>query len=165
LTAVSTIALRPMTAADLEFSFAVFASTRADEARHLPLDDAGKQQFLRSQFEMQHTDYQANYPRAAYQVIERDGVPIGRLYVDRQPDQILIVDIALLPEYRGAGTGSVLMSEILNDSRQTGKPVRLHVELFNPAQAWYERLGFRTIENVSVYSLMEWLPNRSQEEV
>ena len=77
----------------------------------------------------------------------------------------MIVDIAVLPEYRGAGIGSVLMSEILNESRQTGKPVRLHVEIFNPALAWYERLGFRTIENVSVYSLMEWLPNRSQEEV
>jgi GNAT superfamily N-acetyltransferase len=88
--------------------------------------------------------YQTNYPRAAYQVIERDGIPIGRLYVDRQPDQILIVDIAVLPEYRGAGIGSVLMSEIL---------------------AWYDRLGFRTIENVSVYSLMEWSPNRIQEEV
>jgi len=165
LTAVSTLALRTMTAADLEFSYKVFASTREDEARYLPLDDAGKQHFLRSQFELQHTDYQTNYPRAAYQVIERDGIPIGRLYVDRQPDQILIVDIALLTEYRGAGAGSALMTEILNESRHTGKPVRLHVELFNPAQAWYERLGFRTIENVSVYSLMEWSPSRSQEEV
>lgn len=26
--------------------------------------------------------YQTNYPRAAYQVIERDGIPIGRLYVE-----------------------------------------------------------------------------------
>src|ERR1700736_5336519 len=149
-----------MTPADHEFSYRVFASTRENEARHLPLGDAGKQHFLRSQFELQHTDYLTNYPRAAYQVIERDGIPIGRLYVDRQPDQILIVDIALLPEYRGAGIGSVLMSEILNEGRHTGKPVRLHVELFNPALAWYERLGFRTVENVSVYSLMEWLPNR-----
>jgi len=64
---------------------------------------------------------------------------------NRQPDQILIVDIAVLPEYRGAGIGSVLMSEILNESRQTGKPVRLHVEIFNPALAWYDRLGFWTI--------------------
>jgi hypothetical protein len=53
----------------------------------------------------------------------------------------------------------------LNESRQTGMPVRLHVELFNPALAWYERLGFRTIENVSVYALMEWLPNRTTEEI
>jgi ribosomal protein S18 acetylase RimI-like enzyme len=164
LTAVSTLALRPMTAADVEFSFAVFASTREEEASHLPLDEAGKQQFLRSQFELQHTDYQANYPRADYQIVERDGIPIGRLYVDRQLDQILIVDIAVLPEYRGAGIGTVLMSEILNESRQTGKPVRLHVELFNPAMRWYERLGFREIENVSVYALMEWLPNTTAEE-
>jgi ribosomal protein S18 acetylase RimI-like enzyme len=154
-----------MTAADLEFSYTVFASTREDEARHLPLDDFGKRQFLRSQFELQHTDYQANYPSAAYQVIEQDGIPIGRLYIDRQPDQILVVDIALLPQYRGAGIGKLLMNEILNESRQTGKPVRLHVEIFNAALAWYERLGFRTVENVTVYVLMEWLPNRSEERV
>jgi hypothetical protein len=57
------------------------------------------------------------------------------------------------------------MSEILNESRQAGKPVRLNVEIFNPALAWYDPLGFRTIENVSVCSLMEWSPNRIQEAV
>ena len=148
-----------MTEADSGFSYEVFASTRENEVRFLPLDDAGKQQFLRSQFEMQDSYYHEHYRGAAYQVIERHGVPVGRLYIDRQSDQILVIDIALLPLYRRAGIGSMLMNEILQEARDTRRSVRLHVEQFNPALAWYERLGFKAVEEVSVYLLMEWLPD------
>jgi hypothetical protein len=35
-------------------------------------------------------------------------------------------------------------------------PLRIHVEKFNPALRWYERLGFRQIEDKGVYLFMEW---------
>jgi hypothetical protein len=37
-----------------------------------------------------------------------------------------------------------------------GKPLRIHVEGFNPALRLYERLGFRQIEDKGVYLFMEW---------
>ena len=38
-------------------------------------------------------------------IILRDGVPVGRLWIDEWRDQIRLVDIALVPECRGAGSG------------------------------------------------------------
>jgi ribosomal protein S18 acetylase RimI-like enzyme len=67
-----------------------------------------------------------------------------------------IVDIALLPRYRNGGIGTAILRDILAEAATAGKPVRIHVEKFNPAMRWYERVGFRAIEDQGVYVLMEW---------
>ena len=43
------------------------------------------------------------------------------------------------------------------------KPLRIHVERFNPALRLYERLGFRQIEDKGVYLFLEWLAAPSRE--
>ena len=74
----------------------------------------------------------------------------------RWPQEIRIVDIALLPEHRKAGIGTALVSAIQSEAAQANKPVTIHVEQFNPARRLYERLGFRVVKEVGVYILMEW---------
>src|SRR5262249_39352148 len=106
----------------------------------------------------QHRYYQEQFPGAAFDVILRNGQPAGRLYVDRRAEEIRIIDIALLPEHRRAGIGRGLLEEVLAEATQTSKPVRIHVERFNPALRLYERLGFQRIGDTGVYFLMEWLP-------
>lgn len=66
------------------------------------------------------------------------------------------MDIALVPRYRGQGIGGTLMKQVLAEGRKAGKPVRIHVEHFNPAMHLYERLGFKKIGDTGVYFLMEW---------
>ncbi|RSV53433.1 GNAT family N-acetyltransferase, partial [Sphingomonas koreensis] len=39
----------------------------------------------------------AYYPNAERLILEQDGAPIGRLYVDAWPLEFRIVDISLLP--------------------------------------------------------------------
>jgi ribosomal protein S18 acetylase RimI-like enzyme len=90
------------------------------------------------------------------QVIEKDGVSIGRLYVARWEREIRIMDIALLPEHRGAGIGTELLRELQDEARSAGKTLTIHVERFNPALRLYERLGFRQVEDKGVYLLMRW---------
>ena len=68
------------------------------------------------------------------------------------------MDIALLPEHRGAGIGSAVLRGLLAEAAAAGKPVRIHVERLNPARRLYERLGFAPIEDKGVYYLMEWRP-------
>ena len=58
------------------------------------------------QLDAQHTYYQEHYDGAAFDVILVDAQPAARLYVDRQDDEIRIVDIALLPEYCNRGFGT-----------------------------------------------------------
>lgn len=154
-----TIALRPITPADLNFLYRVYASTRADEMKLVDWNDAQKQAFLEMQFNAQHTYYMQQYTQAEFQIVLLDGEPIGRLYVDRRPDEIRLIDIALLPEYRGQGVGAFFLHNLFDEARRTRLPVRIHVEHFNPALQLYTRLGFRKIGDTGVYYLMEWSPD------
>ena len=67
----------------------------------------------------------------------------------------LLLDIALLPAYRRRGIGTVLLAEVLSEGAQSGKVVSIHVEAFNPALEWYERLGFIKVATNGPYHLME----------
>ena len=152
----SSIKLRPIVPADEAFLYQVYASTRTEELAVTGWDEAQKDQFLRTQFTAQHRYYQQTFPAASYQVILWQDRPAGRLYVDRRADEISIIDIALLPEYRGLGIGSVLLKEILAEASAARKPVRIYVERFNRALRLYERLGFRMIGDTGVYFHLEW---------
>jgi len=151
-----TATLRAVAPDDEEILYRIYASTRTEELAPVPWTDAQKEVFLRMQFRAQSQDYAANYPDAAFQMILVDGAPAGRLYVDRRQDELLVVDIALLPEHRGSGVGGALLRDLQAEAAAAGKPVRIHVEHLNPALRLYERLGFRRIDDGGIYLLMEW---------
>ncbi len=104
---------------------------------------AQQEAFLRMQFDAQRQSYALQSPAAEYQMILSDGRAIGRLIVDRSGDEILLMDLALLPEGRGAGAGTALVAALQDEASRAGKPLRLHVEFFNPALRLYQRLGFQ----------------------
>jgi GNAT superfamily N-acetyltransferase len=141
--------------ADAEFLLAVYAGTRAEELAIVPWTDAEKDAFLRMQFHAQDRWWREQRPDATFDVILVDGEPAGRLYVDRRPEEIRIVDIALLPDRRAMGVGTLLIRRILDEGRASGRPVTIHVERGNRARALYERLGFRQIGTTGVYDLLE----------
>lgn len=122
----------------------------------MPWSDEQKVAFLQSQFEAQHAHYTTNYPGATLDVIEIDGLAAGRLYIYRSPSELRIMDIALLPAYRGQGAGTHLVTGLITEARQTNRKVTLHVEHANPAQSLYARLGFKAVEEVGRYQLLEW---------
>jgi predicted GNAT family acetyltransferase len=68
------------------------------------------------------------------------------------------MDIALLPEFRGAGLGTALLADLFAEATAAGKTLTIHVEEYNPARRLYERLGFRKIGEHGVHHLMEWTP-------
>ena len=158
------VTLRPITAKDSDFLYRVYASTREDELAPLGWDAAQKACFLEMQFAAQHKFYQEQFPEAEFRIILLDGKSVGRLYVDRQEDEIRILDIALLPEHRNHGIGSALLRDVLADGERAGLPVRIHVELYNPALSLYNRLGFHKIGEGEVYFLLEWSPEGSGRE-
>jgi ribosomal protein S18 acetylase RimI-like enzyme len=150
------ISLRPITPEDTSFLAAVYASTRADELLVTGWSDEQKAAFCRLQFDAQSAHYRENYPGALFQVIERDGISIGRLYVAHWEREIRIVDISLLPEHRGAGIGTKLLGELQEEAKAAGKTLSIHVERFNPALRLYQGLGFQQMEDKGVYLLMSW---------
>ena len=153
------VTFRPIRDDDYEFLYRVYASTREEELQQTSWDDAQKEQFLRFQFTAQGQYYQQHFTDARFEVILLAEHPVGRLYVDRRADEIRVIDIALLPEHRGAGIGGGIMHDLLAEATESGKPVRLHVEHHNRAVRLYERMGFTTIGEHGIYSLMEWRPH------
>jgi len=153
-----TIALRPVRPSDSEFLYRVYANTRYEELAPTGWSPDQTEAFLRMQFRAQHTYYHDQYPTAAYDIIESDGEPVGRLYVHRTPTELHIIDISLLPEHRRAGIGSELLRRLFAEATAANIPVRIHVEVFNPAMRLYKRLGFVRLSGSGVYDLMEWRP-------
>lgn len=102
--------------------------------------------------------YAEHYPDATFDVILVDGRPAGRLYVARRTGGIRVVDVSLLPGFRGRGVGTTVLRRLLDESADTGKPVSLHVERSNPALRLYQRLGFRVVADEGVHLLLRWDP-------
>jgi ribosomal protein S18 acetylase RimI-like enzyme len=148
--------LRPATEADRDFLQALYASTRAEELAVTGWSEEQKRDFTEQQFTAQDAHYRQHYPSAEFSIVKRDGEAIGRLYVDRWTREIRIMDIALLPEHRGAGIGTRLLRGLMEEAAAAGKALSIHVEKFNPALRLYDRLGFRVKEDKGVYLLMEW---------
>lgn len=141
----------------MEFLSRLYASTRADEmAMVVDWNDEQKEAFLRMQFQAQHAWYQEHYVGAQFDLLLVDGAPAGRLYVHRREAEIRLMDISLLPEFRGSGIGTKLLRELMSEAESTGMPLTIHVEKYNPAMRLYLRLGFKPIDDRGPYDLMEW---------
>jgi ribosomal protein S18 acetylase RimI-like enzyme len=158
MTAAIDVSFRPELPEDEAFLAKLYASTRAGEMALTGWDAAQQEAFLRQQFQFQTTHYRKHYGDASFRIILRDDAPIGRLYVHFGAQEIRLMDIALLPEHRGAGLGGSILENLLREAAQLGKTVTLHVERFNPALRLYQRLGFRVIEDQQINFYMEWRP-------
>jgi ribosomal protein S18 acetylase RimI-like enzyme len=134
----------------------IYASTRQEELAPVRWPEQQKRAFLHDQHRAQHRHYRETMPDASYDLILVDGRPVGRLYVERRPDEVHVIDIAFLPAYRGAGLGTQLLQSLLNEATAAGKAVRIYVEQFNRARRLYERLGFRQVAERGIYLLLEW---------
>jgi ribosomal protein S18 acetylase RimI-like enzyme len=155
-------ALRPATAADEPFLYRVYASTRAEELAAWGWEEAATEAFLRMQYEAQRRSYRTGHPRASFDVVLLGGSPAGRLYVDRNAETIHVVDIALLPQHRGAGVGTHLLEALLRESEAGGRAVSLSVERSNRrARGLYARLGFEVVRHGEVYLDLESRPGSS----
>jgi ribosomal protein S18 acetylase RimI-like enzyme len=158
MTAATEVSFRPELPGDQEFLAKLYATTRDVEMALTGWDAAQQEAFLRMQFQFQTAHYRQHYGDASYQIILRDTAPIGRIYVHHGAREIRLMDIALLPEFRGSGIGSAILENLLQEAARQQKTVTLHVERFNPALRLYRRMGFRAIEEHEVNFFMEWRP-------
>lgn len=151
------VSLRAVAPEDEPFLLRVYASTRADELAQVPWSDAQKEAFVRMQFDAQRRDYESRYSGVEYDVISLDGEPVGRIWISRTEAEIGLLDIALLPAAQNRGVGGALLRRLIEEARETGKPLRHTVFVYNNnALRFYERLGFRVTGDMGAYQQMEW---------
>ncbi len=152
------VTLRLEQDADWEFVVGLYSAVRAAELAPVGWPEQEKAAFLRSQCELQRDHYRRYYVGAQFSIIERSDRPIGRLYVQTTASEVRLMDIALLDEERGHGTGTSIIAKVLETASAKQLPVTLHVEPDNPAQRLYGRFGFRFIEDRGAYQFLGWDP-------
>jgi GNAT superfamily N-acetyltransferase len=155
------LAFRPCGDDDHPFLARLYASTRWEEVARTGWPVEMQARFLAQQFDLQCRHYSDYYPNTERLLLECDGVPIGRVYIDETAAAVNLVDIALLPERRRRGIGRAVLADLLSQAAERGKPVILYVEKNNPARALYDALGFAVVRDEGVYDLME-SPVRTQ---
>lgn len=151
---MTALSLRAASQVDSEFMYAVYAAGRAEELAAVPWTAEQKAQFLRSQALAQLTYYAEHYPNAEYSIVMLDGRDAGRILVEHRAEDLRLMDMGLLPEYRGRGVGTKLLADVILRAESLGLPVVLHVESFNPASRLYERFGFVDDGEVGAYRRM-----------
>ena len=154
-----TVELRPVAPGDDQFLLSVYASAREEELAQVEWAEGQKEQFLRWQFDLQRREYDVRFPGAAYHIIVVDQQPAGRIWVGGDAEQVRLLDIALLPEFQNRGVGTGLLRRLIAHAAEQRKALRHMVfVLNNNAERFYERLGFKQIEEFGAYKHMEWRP-------
>jgi ribosomal protein S18 acetylase RimI-like enzyme len=148
--------LRPERLGDEPLLFEVYASTREEELAVTNWDEQTRRAFLDMQYAAMRRGYASMYPGGEFLVICQGDQAIGRMALNRTPEEIRVVDLALLPAHRNAGIGTMLMQRVCAEAAQAGKRVGLSVLKNSRAIRWYERLGFAKRAEQGVYDEMEW---------
>ena len=159
LSPLGPVLLRPERDEDQPFRYDLFCTSRLPEWYQVELDPPVREQLMQHQFHAQTVSYRAQFPKARFDIIERDGRPIGRIIVDGPHRFLHIVDQAIVPELRNQGVGSAIMRHFMDQAAAAGVPVELQVASTNdPSMRLYLRLGFVAVEENPMYINMRWLP-------
>lgn len=103
-------------------------------------------------------EYESAFNPDEIQVICIDDEPVGRLRVVRS-DDLYLGGIQILPEYRGKGVGTAVLQDLINESKNTSKKIRLEVFHHNyPAIKLYEKMGFKVISENEQQKIMFYSP-------
>ncbi len=133
-------------------------AVREGEAGFRDLLPSERTRLLKEQARLQITHYRKVYPAAHFMIIEAAGRPVGRYYVHQALDHLLIVELSILPAFQGHGIGRQLIKSAQAEAIRTKIPVRLSVEVGNPAISFYEGLGFVRTKTEASHHAMGWTP-------
>jgi len=151
--------LRPATPADQAFLKAVYASTRADELALLSdWDETAVQALVEMQYQAQNSFYRQQYPQAEHSIIVSEGEAVGRLWLARLATELRLLDLSLLPPWRGQGLGTQCLSHLQAQASKLCLALSLHVEINNRAQRLYQALGFEVQGQQGLHLHMLWRP-------
>jgi ribosomal protein S18 acetylase RimI-like enzyme len=152
------IGLRPQRDSDAPFVAALYDTTR-DDLRHAIAPPELIEELIEMQFRAQREGYGQKFPNAMYFIVEAQGERIGRVAVDFGPNEVRIIDLALIPAARNKGHGTSVFRALQAAAGKVRAPLTLTVAANNPRAAQlYAALGFRVEQQTPTHAFMVWYP-------
>lgn len=154
---IPTLALRPVQPADADFIREVYFQTRCEEFAPLGWPEAALRQLLLSQCAAQRSDWESRFPGSRHFIVIRDGIDIGRVWIDERPASVHLVDIAILPAHQNRGAGTAITRALHAYAAARSQPLTFSVFRENfGALRLYQRLGAHvTGESAGTHWTME----------
>src|SRR4028118_793867 len=90
----------------------------------------------------QQRHFEQNFKPEVNQIIMLHGQDIGLVSVQQTGNELFISNVQILSEHQNKGIGSFIISKVIEQAQQQGRPVTLQVLKVNPARRLYERLDF-----------------------
>ncbi|MWV42040.1 GNAT family N-acetyltransferase [Paenibacillus sp. HJL G12] len=146
---------KPARDEDEVFLFELFALLRSNELGLTNWDPAMRQNFLQMQWSAQKHSYAMQFPLGNESIIWHHGQPAGRIIVQKDLNELRLIDISIHPDYQNLGIGKALIQELQTEASVSQLPLRLSVLKTNPALNLYIRLGFFSIGENEMYMFME----------
>ena len=155
--------LRASVDGDDAFLYDVFCTTWESEVAALPNPKLA-QHVLRIQHIAQERRWRSRYPGQQQYVVLEAGEPAGRLYADRTPETLHVVDLTLLPRFQSRGIGTRIFADLQQLAAEEGLTVTLRVPRRNlRATELYSRVGFRLVTLDDLDNYFEWTPAAQRE--
>jgi ribosomal protein S18 acetylase RimI-like enzyme len=124
----------------------IFAEAHCAGFELLGLAPAALDGLIRMQFQARQAQYRMHPGAAEYLICRGDGqdrITVGACWLSDSPEQLRVLDIAVLAEHRRQGIARSVLAELCSRAAAAGVPVRLSVWSENaPARALYRALGF-----------------------
>jgi ribosomal protein S18 acetylase RimI-like enzyme len=151
------LVLRPECDDDRAFRFDLFCRSRPPEWAQMRFEPELLATLMESQFRAQAESYRGQFPQARFDIVLLGDAPVDRIVVDRTGDRLHVVDLAILPAWRGRGIGTALLHALMKEAEAGGMPVCLGVAVGNDlALRLYRRLGFSVVAETPAQLGLEW---------
>lgn len=148
----------PASDSDTAFIRVLYRSSRGDLLQ-MQAEPSFVEELIGMQQRMQEQGYSQAYPQARYLMIEKAGQPVGRLIVNPGQGALRVLDITLLPQSQGQGTGALVLAGLQQRAAADGCSVSLAVSHANQrARALYARLGFVQESEDGIMQQLRWSP-------
>ncbi len=157
-TAKHNLSFRRVKREDTQLLFDLFCSVVANDFDLFP--DEQKQILLRQQYKSMRHAYAGEFPNGQHRIISLHSSFIGQIYTSESANEIRLIDIAIDPEQRNKGFGSMLIKQMINCSTKTNTLIRCNVRAMNvDAQRFYRRHGFTQMQQDGPYLQFERQPD------
>lgn len=150
------ITRRPEAAEDEPFLRCLILETISEQLQASAWPAPFPEQLLETQYQVLRAGIRNSASGSPGTIVLREGRPVGWYVAVNRADEIFLVNIMVLAKHRKKGIGSAILEELLAESNQSHKPLRLTVGVNNTsAFRLYETFGFQRLGGDEVNHLME----------